>query len=198
MGIFKSREEKRIERDLEVRKGIASIKRNLKDMDKHTKEYIDKARKAKRIGDNDQLKFIKSALKKTALSKKMRERQLLSLETAMQIKNQAESDGEFARAMMEVSKSISEVYGSTDLAKTQKNFERAMMQAETLQDRMQIVVESMSDTLSTSDEEAEKILSDKDIDRMIDDEAVHEEKGELDKEIEKGLKEIDEELGKES
>ncbi len=198
MGIFKSREEKRIERDLEVRKGIASIKRNLKDMDKHTKEYIEKARKAKRIGDNDQLKFIKSALKKTALSKKMRERQLLSLETAMQIKNQAESDGEFARAMMEVSKSISEVYGSTDLAKTQKNFERAMMQAETLQDRMQIVVESMSDTLSTSDEEAEKILSDKDIDRMIDDEAVHEEKGELDKEIEKGLKEIDEELGKES
>ncbi len=198
MGIFKSREEKRIERDLEVRKGIASIKRNLKDMDKHTKEYIDKARKAKRIGDNDQLKFIKSALKKTALSKKMRERQLLSLETAMQIKNQAESDGEFARAMMEVSKSISEVYGSTDLAKTQKNFERAMMQAETLQDRMQIVVESMSDTLSTSDADAEKILSDKDIDRMIDDEAVHEEKGELDKEIEKGLKEIDEELGKES
>ena len=198
MGIFKSREEKRIERDLEVRKGIASIKRNLKDMDKHTKEYIDKARKAKRIGDNDQLKFIKSALKKTALGKKMRERQLLSLETAMQIKNQAESDGEFARAMMEVSKSISEVYGSTDLAKTQKNFERAMMQAETLQDRMQIVVESMSDTLSTSDEEAEKILSDKDIDKMIDDDAVHEEKGELDKEIEKGLKEIEEEMGKES
>ncbi|MCC6739516.1 MAG: hypothetical protein IT452_10770 [Planctomycetia bacterium] len=198
MGIFKSREEKRIERDLEVRKGIASIKRNLKDLDKHTKEYIDKAKKAKRIGDNDQLKFIKSALKKTALSKKMRERQLLSLETAMQIKNQAESDGEFARAMMEVSKSIAEVYGSTDLAKTQKNFERAMMQAETLQDRMQIVVESMSDTLSTSDEEAEKILSDKDIDRMIDEEAVHEEKGELDKEIEKGLKEIEEEMGKES
>lgn len=198
MGIFKSREEKRIERDLEVRKGIASIKRNLKDLDKHTKEYIDKAKKAKRIGDNDQLKFIKSALKKTALSKKMRERQLLSLETAMQIKNQAESDGEFARAMMEVSKSIAEVYGSTDLAKTQKNFERAMMQAETLQDRMQIVVESMSDTLSTSDEDAEKILSDKDIDRMIDEEAVHEEKGELDKEIEKGLKEIEEEMGKES
>lgn len=198
MGIFKSREEKRIERDLEVRKGIASIKRNLKDLDKHSKEYIEKAKKAKRIGDNDQLKFIKSALKKTALSKKMRERQLLSLETAMQIKNQAESDGEFARAMMEVSKSIAEVYGSTDLAKTQKNFERAMMQAETLQDRMQIVVESMSDTLSTSDEDAEKILSDKDIDRMIDEEAVHDEKGELDKEIEKGLKEIEEEMGKES
>ncbi|KAF0243384.1 MAG: hypothetical protein FD180_3424 [Planctomycetota bacterium] len=198
MGIFKSREEKRIERDLEVRKGIGAIKRNLKDMDKHTKEYIDKAKKAKRIGDNDQLKFIKSALKKTALGKKMRERQLLSLETAMQIKNQAESDGEFARAMMEVSKSISEVYGATDLAKTQKNFERAMLQAETLQDRMQIVVESMSDTLATSDEDAEKILSDKDIDKMIDDEAVHEEKGELDKEIEKGLKEIEEEMGKES
>src|SRR5687768_6939006 len=107
MGIFKSREEKRIERDLEVRKGINSIKRNLKDLDKHSREYVDKAKKAKRIGDTQQLKFIKAALKKTALSKKLRERQLLSLETAMQIKNQAESDGEFAKAMMEVSKSIS-------------------------------------------------------------------------------------------
>ncbi|MCE9584345.1 MAG: hypothetical protein K8T20_17800 [Planctomycetes bacterium] len=198
MGIFKSKEEKRMDRDLEVRKGMNAIRRNLKDMDKHTKEFIDKAKKAKRIGDNEQLKFIKSALKKTALSKKLRERQLLSLETAMQIKNQAESDGEFAHAMLEVSKSISEVYGATDLAKTQKNFEKAMMQAETLQDRMQLVVESMSESLSASDEDAEKILSDKDIDRMIDDEAVHEEKGELDKEIEKGLKEIEEEMGKES
>jgi len=197
MGIFKSREEKKMERDLEVRKGINSIKRNLKDLDKHSKEYIDKAKKAKRIGDDSQLKFIKSALKKTALSRKLRERQLLSLETALQIKNQAESDGEFAKAMMEVSKSISEVYGATDLAKTQRNFEKALLQAETLQDRMQIFVEMTSESLSSADEEAEKILSDKDIDRMIDEEAVHEEKGELDKEIQKGLKEIEEELGKE-
>lgn len=197
MGIFKSKEEKRIERDLEVRKGINSIKRNLKELDKHSKEYIDKAKKAKRIGDDPQLKFIKAALKKTALSKKLRERQLLSLETAMQIKNQAESDGEFARAMMEVSKSISEVYGATDLAKTQRNFEKALLQAETLQDRMQIFVEMTSESLSSADEEAEKILSDKDIDRMIDEEAVHEEKSGLDKEIQKGLKEIEEELGKE-
>ncbi|NUN49158.1 MAG: hypothetical protein HUU15_10060 [Candidatus Brocadiae bacterium] len=198
MGIFKSREEKRIERDLEVRKGINSIKRNLKDLDKHSKEYIDKAKKAKRIGDTQQVNFIKSALKKTALSKKLRERQLLSLETALQIKNQAESDGEFAKAMMEVSKSISEVYGSTDLAKTQRNFEKALLQAETLQDRMQIFVEMTSESLSSSDEEAEKILSDKDIDRMIDEEAAHEEKGALDGEISKGLKEIEEELGRET
>jgi hypothetical protein len=192
MGIFKSKEDKRIERDLEVRKGIHSIKRNLKDMDKHTREYIEKARKAKKMGDDAQLKFIKSALKKTALSKKLRERQLLSLETALQIKNQAESDGEFAKAMMEVSKSISEVYGATDLARTQRNFEKALMQAETLQDRMQIFVEMTSDSIESSDEEAEKILSDKDIDRMI-------EKGDaavLDRDFDRELKELEEEKGK--
>jgi hypothetical protein len=198
MGIFKSKEEKRIERDLEVRKGINSIKRNLKEMDKHTKDYIEKAKKAKRIGDTQQLNFIKSALKKTALGKKLRERQLLSIETAMQIKNQAESDGEFAKAMMAVSKSISEVYGATDLAKTQKNFEKALMQAETLQDRMQIFVEMTSESLEVNADEAEKILSDADIDKMIEEEAVHEEKGALDKEIDKGLKEIEEEMGKDS
>jgi hypothetical protein len=32
MGIFKSKEERRIERDIEVRKGVNSLKRNIRDL----------------------------------------------------------------------------------------------------------------------------------------------------------------------
>ena len=47
MGWFKSKEERGIERDIEVRKGINSIKRNIKQLRKHEKSYIEKAKRAK-------------------------------------------------------------------------------------------------------------------------------------------------------
>ena len=99
MGIFKSREEKKIERTIEVRKGVNSLKRNIRDLAKHETSYVTMAKKAKKIGDNDQYKFLKRQLKKTAAQRRLRERQLLSIETAVQIKNQAESDADFARSM---------------------------------------------------------------------------------------------------
>jgi hypothetical protein len=199
MGIFKSSEEKRIERDIEVRKGVNSLKRNIRDLAKHEQSYIFKAKKAKKIGDQSQYDFLKRQLKKTAAQKRMRERQLLSIETAVQIKNQAESDADFAKSMGSVAKAVSEVYGSVDFAKTQKNFEKAMMQAETLQQQMEIFLEMTQEHVMSGEVEGEdQVVSDAEIDKMLDEEVVHEEQGaSLDKDIEKGLKDIQDELDRE-
>jgi hypothetical protein len=198
MGMFKSKEEKRIERDIEVRKGVNSLKRNIRDLAKHELSYIQKAKKAKRIGDNSQYDFLKRQLKKTAGQRRMRERQLLSIETAVQIKNQAESDADFAKSMGAVAKAVSEVYGSVDFAKTQKNFEKAMMQADTLQQQMEIFLEMTQEHVMSGEVEGEdQVVSDAEIDRMLDDEVVHEAGGSVDKDIEKGLKDIQDELDRE-
>lgn len=198
MGMFKSREEKRIERDIEVRKGVNSLKRNIRDLAKHEASYILKAKKAKKIGDQSQYDFLKRQLKKTAGQRRMRERQLLSIETAVQIKNQAESDADFAKSMGAVAKAVSEVYGSVDFAKTQKNFEKAMMQADTLQQQMEIFLEMTQEHVMAGEVEGEdQIVSDAEIDKMLDEEVVHEEGGALDKDIEKGLKDIQDELDRE-
>jgi len=198
MGMFKSKEEKRIERDIEVRKGVNSLKRNIRDLAKHELSYIHKAKKAKKIGDQSQYDFLKRQLKKTAGQRRMRERQLLSIETAVQIKNQAESDADFAKSMGAVAKAVSEVYGSVDFAKTQKNFEKAMMQADTLQQQMEIFLEMTQEHVMAGDVEGEdQVVSDAEIDKMLDEEVVHEEGGSLDKDIEKGLKDIQDELDRE-
>jgi hypothetical protein len=199
MGMFKSKEEKRIERDIEVRKGVNSLKRNIRDLAKHESSYILKAKKAKKIGDSSQYEFLKRQLKKTAAQKRMRERQLLSIETAVQIKNQAESDADFAKSMGSVAKAVSEVYGSVDFAKTQKNFEKAMMQAETLQQQMEIFLEMTQEHVMAGDVEGEnEVVSDAEIDKMLDEEVQHEEGSTtLDKDIEKGLKDIQDELDRE-
>ena len=198
MGMFKSKEEKRIERDIECRKGVNSLKRNIRDLAKHEFSYIQKAKKARKIGDQSQYDFLKRQLKKTAAQKRMRERQLLSIETAVQIKNQAESDADFAKSMGAVAKAVSEVYGSVDFAKTQKNFEKAMMQADTLQQQMEIFLEMTQDHVMTGEVEGEdQVVSDAEIDKMLDEEVVHEAGGSVDKDIEKGLKDIQDELDRE-
>ena len=198
MGMFKSKEEKRIERDIEVRKGVNSLKRNIRDLAKHEVSYIAKAKKAKKIGDQSQYDFLKRQLKKTAGQRRMRERQLLSIETAVQIKNQAESDADFAKSMGSVAKAVSEVYGSVDFAKTQKNFEKAMMQAETLQQQMEIFLEMTQEHVMSGEVEGEDaVVSDAEIDKMLDEEVVHDEGGSVDKDIEKGLKDIQDELDRE-
>ena len=198
MGIFKSKEEKRIERDIEVRKGVNSLKRNIRDLAKHELSYIDKAKKAKKIGDKDQYEFLKRQLKKTAAQRRVRERQMLSIETAVQFKNQAESDADFAKSMGSVAKAVSDVYGSVDFAKTQKNFEKAMMQAETLQQQMEIFLEMTQEHVMSGEVEGEnELVSDAEIDKMLGDEVVREEGGTVDTEIEKGLKDIQDELDRE-
>jgi len=198
MGMFKSREEKRIDRDIEVRKGVNSLKRNIRDLAKHEFSYVHKAKQAKKIGDAKQYDFLKHQLKKTAAQKRMRERQLLSIETAVQIKNQAESDADFAKSMGSVAKAVSDVYGSVDFAKTQKNFEKAMLQAETLQQQMEIFLEMTQEhVMSGEGEGGNELVSDAEIDKMLEEEVLHDESGPVDKEIEKGLKDIQDELDRE-
>ena len=197
MGLFKSPEDRRIERELSIRKGINSIRRNIRDLDRNENEYLKKARRALQMGSHDQVSFLKSALKRTAVQKRAMERQLLNIETALQIKNQAEAHSEFATAMNALSTSISEMFGKTDFARTQKDFEKAMMQAQSMEERADLFLEMSSQSLFGYEGSGEELVSDDEIDRMIEDEAVAEEsKSELDSAIEDGLADVRKELGR--
>jgi len=168
MGIFKSKEERRIARDMEIKKGIQRIRRQIKELGNSEAEWLEKARQAARIKANDQLAFVRKSLKATTFQRRMLERQLLTIEAAYQMKNQAESFSIFAESMGVVSKSINEVYKTTDLEATQKNFEHAMMQAETMSQRMDLFLDMSKDSLFETDSVAgEQLVTDDEIDQMI-------------------------------
>lgn len=196
MGLFKSHDERRIERDLEIRKGLASIKRNINQLEKHEAEYLRKAQRAKRIAAADQLAFLKGTLKRTAAQRRMLERQLLHLETVMQMKNQAESHAQFAQAMGAMSKSIAEAFGAVNFEQTQKDFQVALTKAETMEERMELFLDLSASSLGEPVAASETLVSDAEIDRMIDEGAAETEGAGLDEEIAKGLGEIEKELGK--
>src|SRR5256714_10829320 len=85
MGLFKSAEERRIEQQMKIRQGIRSIEKSIQQQGRFSEDFIKNAQQAKKIGDNQQYLFIRSALKKTATIKKMLERQLLAIKNAMLI-----------------------------------------------------------------------------------------------------------------
>jgi hypothetical protein len=198
MALFKSREERRIERNLEVRKGINAVKRTIANLERNERDYLQKAKRAKSLGSGAQLNFLKQTLKKTMSQRILMERQLLNIETAIQIKDQAEAHAQFAKSMTAISKTIGEMFAQTDLAKTQVEFEKAMQKAQTMEEQMELFLDIGAQSMFGSEgASSSEIISDKEIDNLINEEVAHDETAKIDEDIAGGIKEIQEELGRE-
>ena len=172
MSLFKSNEDRRIERDIKIRQGIRRVERAITEQNKFTDEFVRNARRAKEIGDNSQYVFIRNSLKKTATVKKMLERQLLAVKNALIIKRQAEASADFAMAMGTMAREISRMFGETDLTKTQLDWEKAMAQSQSMEERMSMFLETVED-IAASDTAATpaEVVTDQEIDTMIEAEA---------------------------
>ncbi len=167
MGLFKSREERRIERDMKIRQGIRRIEKSIAEQNKFSDEFVKNARHAKQIGDLQSYQFIRNSLKKTATIKKLLERQLLAVKNALLIKRQAEASADFAGAMKTMAGEVARLYGETDLTKTQLEWEKAMMQSQSMEERMTMFLDGMEDGAAMDVSQAAEAITDEDIDRMI-------------------------------
>ncbi len=183
MGLFKSDEERRIERDIKIRQGIRRIEKSIREQGKFQEEFIKNAQQARKIGDTQQYNFIRNSLKKTATIRKMLERQLLTVKNALVIKRQAEASADFSQAMGMMASEIGKLFGETDLVKTQTEWEKAMVQSQSMEERMNMFLDSVEDIASQDAEmsASDDVISDSDVDRLIDAEAEAEHKKELDK-----------------
>ena len=194
MGLFKSKDERRIEREMKIRSGMRSIEKSIRQQEKFAEDFIRNARHARQIGDEGQYQFIRGALKKTAAVKKMLERQLLSIKNAMLIQQQAAASQQFAESMNLMAREIGRVFGEMDLTKTQSDWERAVAQAGSMEERMEVFLDSMeSSAMSGGTTTArEDLVTDDEIDRMITADVLAAEKTELNK-----LDELESEIAKE-
>ncbi|MGD8453532.1 MAG: hypothetical protein PVJ57_17095 [Phycisphaerae bacterium] len=169
MGLFKSKEERRMERDMKIRQGIRRIEKAIAEQNKFTDEFVKNARQARQIGDMASYQFVRNSLKKTATIKKLLERQLLAVKNALLIKRQAEAGADFAQAMSTMASEVSRLYGDTDLVKTQMDWEKAMMQSQSMEERMQMFLDSIEEGAAADVRAAaSEAISDEEIDRMIE------------------------------
>src|SRR5918992_4327778 len=195
MGLFKSKDERRIEREMKIRQGMKAIEKSIRQQEKFAEDFIRNAQHARKIGDNGQYLFIRGALKKTAAVKKMLERQLLAIKNAMLIQQQAAASQQFAESMNLMAREIGRVFGEMDLTKTQAQWERAVAQAGSMEERMEIFLDSMEQSAiagGAATTAREDLVSDDEIDRMISADVLAAEKAELGK-----LDELESEIAKE-
>jgi hypothetical protein len=194
MGLFKNKDERRIEREMKIRSGMRSIEKAIREQEKFAEDFIKNAQHAKRIGDNGQYLFIRSALKKTAAVKKMLERQLLAIRNAMLIQKQAQASQDFAESMTVMAGEIGRVFGEMDLTRTQAQWERAVVQAGSMEERMGLFLDSMEQSAvsGATTGAREELVSDEEIDRMISADVLASEKRELGQ-----LDELESEIAKE-
>src|SRR5450432_3697821 len=183
MGLFKSKGERRIEREMKIRSGMRSIEKSIRQQEKFSEDFIKNAQHARKIGDNGQYQFIRSALKKTAAVKKMLERQLLSMKNAMLIQQQAAASQQFAESMNLMAKQIGEVFGEMDLTQSQAQWEKAVAQAGSMEERMGVFLDSMEQSAvsGSTSSTREEIVTDDEIDRMISADVLASEKSDLGK-----------------
>src|SRR5689334_10057753 len=195
MGLFKSKDERRVEREMKIRQGMRAIERSIRQQEKFAEDFIKNAQHARKIGDNNQYLFIRNALKKTAAVKKMLERQLLAIKNAMLIQQQAQASQEFASSMNVMAQEIGRVFGEMDLTRTQAEWEKAVAQASSMEERMEVFLDSMEQTAISGGNSTtvnNELVSDDEIDRMIQADVLAAEKQELGK-----LDELESEIAKE-
>lgn len=182
MALFKSSEERRIEREMKIRQGIRRIERAIREQGKFTDEFVRNAQQARAIGDNKQYQFIRNSLKKTLTVRKLLERQLLSVKNALLIKRQAEASADFTQAMGLMAREIGRLFGETDLVKTQADWEKAMVQSQSMEERMNMFLDSIEDIAEQdADASAAQPVADDEIDRLIEAEAGAEQAKEMGK-----------------
>jgi len=194
MGLFKSKDERRVEREMKIRGGMRAIEKSIRQQEKFAEDFIKNAQHARKIGDEQQYLFIRGALKKTAAVKKMLERQLLSIRNAMLIQQQAQASQQFAESMTLMAQEIGRVFGEMDLTKTQAQWEKAVSQAGSIEERMELFLDSMEQNAiaGAAPTAREELVSDEEIDRMIQADVLASEKQELGK-----LDQLDSEIAKE-
>jgi hypothetical protein len=192
MGLFKSKDERRIEREMKIKSGLRSIERAIRQQEKFAEDFIKSAQQARRIGDQNQYAFIRNSLKRTAAVKKMLERQLLAMKSAMLIQQQARASQQFADSMRTLARDISKAFGETDLTRTQADWERAVAQASTLEERMDLFLSSMEGSGLATSIAMPDAITDEEVDRLIDADVLAGEHTELSK-----LDELEGEIAKE-
>jgi hypothetical protein len=168
MALFKSNDERRLERDIKIRQGIRRIEKAISEQSKFSDEFVKNARHAKQIGDQASYQFVRNSLRKTATIKKLLERQLLAVKNALLIKRQVEASADFANAMKLMAGEVSRLYGETNLMKTQMDWEKAMAQSQTMEERMTLFLDGMEEGAAADvAQAATEAVSDEEIDRMI-------------------------------
>ena len=185
MAIFKSRQEKEIEKKMLVKRTINTMNKQINVLEEQKKVFVEKAKTAKKNGLEAQYNLALTGYKMTLLQQKRAQEMLLNFEITSQMKDMTMMTKEFLGGMSVLSKEMARLADEKEFIKVQKQFELAMGNAERQAEQMDMFMETSQDTFKSAQGSTDSI-DDKEIKEMIDRQAGLDEFGDdaIDKELE--------------
>jgi len=166
--VFKSKSTKQAEREFAIRKAITYLNRQIGILKKNELGYLDKAREALRLKSQEQLEFLKKTLTKTIAQRRQLERELLHVQTLQQVTDQMKGHSEFVSALSSLGDNLAASFKDVDTTAMQTKLQKAMIKAEDVSQRMDSVLDYLSDTMfAINNVYGDGLISDEEVDRMI-------------------------------
>ncbi len=161
-----SKEKKRIKEQMLINRAIASIKKQLNDLESSRKAYLDAAVAARREGIASQYNLAKNAIRIVTAQKTVVEQMLLNLQLSAQIKDVSEMTKSFADGMKLLSGSITETTDSLNFDKVSKQMNKAMLSTQMKQAESESFLQATESGFSafasigsTSDDEIDRLIA---------------------------------------
>lgn len=192
--LFKSKRRRQLEREVAVQQVLTLHRQRVKELEKHEREYAQKAVRARREGDKSNYHKLVRLIAQTMNERRRLQSSLLSFEALVQTQKRVEGYAAFADGMRNATRAIAEVFRDIDLNKVVLQLDTAVTQAQSLDVAMDNVLDRISTTLFEGPEAAAgEAVSVDEIDKMLTEETEHAEASGGD-EIEHLLGKVEEKL----
>jgi hypothetical protein len=196
MPLFKSKEEKELERRMQAKQGRTRIMRHIEKQKQAIEKYWELGKRALTLSDDKQFRTIGAQYLWTQNEITRWERYLLTLDTIEARRDQAASVTEFVKSLKALTESMMAQASPSQIAKMQKDLELGLARAETVQERLDLLMEMTDETLSSSEGSWSAAGSGglDELKQAMASEASH---SEADARIDEGLKKLAEQMRKE-
>lgn len=194
MRLFKSKQQKEIEKKMLVKRTINTMNKQISRLEDQKRVFVDAAKRAKEKDLEAQYQLALSGYKMTVQQQKRAQEMLLNFEITAQMKDVTMMTSEFLRGMSVISKEMTKLADAKEFAKIQAQFEEAMVAVETQTDQMDNFMEMSQETFynqgldkngkQMSDEEFEKFIMEQVGQDELSNESIEKEMEELRKKIE--------------
>lgn len=171
--LWKSKEEKEIERKIRINRAKAALQKYMESLEALSKKIMEQGKEAARLGDKELLR--RQARKYFIVNQRIRQtkRLLLLMEEAELQRELVKASSRFIEFSKDIVSSIAEGPNASEIIRTQMRLEEALTKAERVEEALNTVLDLTSEGILTSKTLGEKELSE--LMRLMEEEAKSEE-----------------------
>ena len=187
----------RIQRELQakvrIKRTLNQMRNNSKKFEVIKKNYIEKARQATLVGNQQTYQLAKSGLKICLSKQRLLDSMICNFEVAMEINDMNKLIGEFVDGINIISKQMKNITSTVDMTKAQSAFDQAMVNNLSQYEALDAFLSSAVDSFESMDTVSDGV-SDEEIDSLISNQVADAE-NEIDQEIDKKIGQVREKMG---